>query len=951
MRLAGQESTVDALCRTTAAGGPVLEDTIGKLPAGLSAAAHNLLEEHGLDREGSLARFAIAGLTSRDGDDLLVFAILAPGQTAGEFMDRVRADCALPSLPCLEDLRRSALVAADADPRKLLVGLGPIAGALDRFLLLGANRTAITGLPGLEHFREGATRAGRTLQRVAGRPDQVDVLSIQIRRDESGRDAAHARRLRLQVAMAELGRFAAIEVLGEVGVDVSHVEPAPGPRDLFGLHRSSEPGPPRTSIAGKMVDLIDRIQIGDAFVPPTPELIALFEQRERTDSPYRLLIDLPEHRELLGVVGLPGGVSLAPVSCLQEPALIRQGSSFRYFASRAVGRYLVYVFANNAHEGWRAVAAYEPESDPELLEQAHAAEVKHSEALSREPKRVAWLEARSRFVAASSALLGAIGRTSVAGLAVQDVLSTQHLHTRFLGPPSVAGAVPLTKRSVRKLGDADEVEVQCEYPPDARLVGVFAAKRDVVLAAGVAALESTEGGVELIVREAEAEGLTLTHQGEPVAWIARADGAPLRASYGPTITEPLGKAYAEDCVRRGQDAFDGADSPRAALQAVRQQLGLRDIFVQRESAGGGEICALSTEAGVAALAARVLASGSESGELDGWLFVRSRSSAAVAGMRGGTQAHVIRKRVLGHIVRRAGEMPASTHWQPLQTNTNWPGPPPVEPPAPRLRLVTPSPEQRSEVGRGLRVEGLYRVMDDPTAEQIEHYRRVSRGLRWAAEYVALPIVRAGRVVIPWIDGHPLSAFSARIYAEDPRRFVRAVWFWARCHRALHKAGFVMGDVSPDNVIVTIGPDGTNMKICDTGSVEPVGRVVKTPSARLDAIAPERLGRDHWRPDDDAYGINVWIYRILMDRPPITLAPGPGDDQDPAEWRDILLSPTTRQDELALWLTHPVIDERFTFKELEEPAIRSARSLEDVRIALLEKARNQTRRRPTKWEDL
>lgn len=123
-------------------------------------------------------------------------------------------------------------------------------------------------------------------------------------------------------------------------------------------------------------------------------------------------------------------------------------------------------------------------------------------------------------------------------------------------------------------------------------------------------------------------------------------------------------------------------------------------------------------------------------------------------------------------------------------------------------------------------------------------------------------------LLQWIEGDPLSSYAEvlSLYAEDLEQSLEELllhWISQVC-RALvpiHQGGYIHGDISPGNLIVS----GSNITLTDYDAVTAVGQVVRRYNPRFGS--PRVLQNRPVRCSDDIFSLAASMAEVLADRGP------------------------------------------------------------------------------------
>ncbi len=120
------------------------------------------------------------------------------------------------------------------------------------------------------------------------------------------------------------------------------------------------------------------------------------------------------------------------------------------------------------------------------------------------------------------------------------------------------------------------------------------------------------------------------------------------------------------------------------------------------------------------------------------------------------------------------------------------------------------------------------------------------------------------IVMPRIEAVTLTSVMASANPLFPQPLPVVLWWLRQCAQglvALHSAGWVHGDIKPDNILLdTRG----HVTVIDLGLAQRIGTLSPTQfSGTPDYSAPERLAcQSPWQPSSDIYALGVVLDRLL-----------------------------------------------------------------------------------------
>ena len=162
-------------------------------------------------------------------------------------------------------------------------------------------------------------------------------------------------------------------------------------------------------------------------------------------------------------------------------------------------------------------------------------------------------------------------------------------------------------------------------------------------------------------------------------------------------------------------------------------------------------------------------------------------------------------------------------------------------------------------------------------------------------------------LMTWIEGSSLADFSGVIplLAEDQSEEWEELvlrWMRAICEAldALHRNGFVHGDVSPRNMIVSEG----DLVLTDYDFVTRIGKPTAPPGTMY--CSPTRTDRGAL-PSDDIYSLAASFFHVLFDRVPFS---GQGHGPRMLDWEETDRTASRTIADFLDRATHPDPDQRF-----------------------------------------
>ncbi|AKF06831.1 serine/threonine-protein kinase [Sandaracinus amylolyticus] len=135
------------------------------------------------------------------------------------------------------------------------------------------------------------------------------------------------------------------------------------------------------------------------------------------------------------------------------------------------------------------------------------------------------------------------------------------------------------------------------------------------------------------------------------------------------------------------------------------------------------------------------------------------------------------------------------------------------------------------------------------------------------------VVETGRagpaIVLEWVDGSSLDE-ELRDPTIDRARTLDLAIQVLRAVRAVHRCGFVHGDLKPSNVLIEQEPDAPRVRLVDFGLASPIHGVDANDPSRSGVIigtpcymAPEALFESGSTPAADVYSLGVILHEMFL----------------------------------------------------------------------------------------
>ncbi len=188
-------------------------------------------------------------------------------------------------------------------------------------------------------------------------------------------------------------------------------------------------------------------------------------------------------------------------------------------------------------------------------------------------------------------------------------------------------------------------------------------------------------------------------------------------------------------------------------------------------------------------------------------------------------------------------------------------------------------------GRKVAVKHVVRhgPQDDRFIEQAENEYEVARQLDHPYLRKCLDLVRVRRwlkvrelfLIMELVEGHRLDELYEH---QRPQQLEQAVRIFIRIAEglaAMHKAGFVHGDIKPRNVFML---DGGAIKIFDFGQSCPIGHAKTRIQGTPDFIAPEQVLRQPLDQRTDIFNLGATMYWVLTGKAWRTMLSGASPGQ-------------------------------------------------------------------------
>ncbi|UJR80577.1 Serine/threonine protein kinase [Sandaracinus amylolyticus] len=139
------------------------------------------------------------------------------------------------------------------------------------------------------------------------------------------------------------------------------------------------------------------------------------------------------------------------------------------------------------------------------------------------------------------------------------------------------------------------------------------------------------------------------------------------------------------------------------------------------------------------------------------------------------------------------------------------------------------------------------------------------------------VVETGRagpaIVLEWVDGSSLDE-ELRDPSLDRTRTLDLAIQVVRAVRAVHRCGFVHGDLKPGNVLIEQEPDSPRVRLVDFGLASPIGAADANDPSRSGVIigtpcymAPESLYESGNTPPADVFSLGVILHEMFLGRRP------------------------------------------------------------------------------------
>jgi len=215
-----------------------------------------------------------------------------------------------------------------------------------------------------------------------------------------------------------------------------------------------------------------------------------------------------------------------------------------------------------------------------------------------------------------------------------------------------------------------------------------------------------------------------------------------------------------------------------------------------------------------------------------------------------------------------------------------------------------------------------RLIGEAERIALVHSPHVVRCFGWGRDDSGRPCV-----VLEWLDGEDLGRRRAGQSVTEGIEIARQA---AAGLSAVHRAGFVHGDVKPSNVVVSHAGERVVVKLIDLGVARKIGEadpalrglLVGTPSY----MSPEQArGEETISPASDVFSLGVVLYELLAGRRPFT-----GSDPFVVLAKILLEDPPL----LSTLAPHvPAALDTLVMRALSKPAEQRFRSADEVAEAL------------------